>query len=114
MQDFDARTDFECASDNALKSLRAVFLLTGRTPDEALHAAATVVATLLDHGGTGWIERLIESQTSSRLRDLARFAAEDLAAREVDAQTRARTLLVCLARQALAADVFDAVAARVN
>jgi hypothetical protein len=57
---------------------------------------------------------LIESQASARLREMARYAARDLEAREVDAQTRARTLLVCLARQALAAEVFDAVAARVN
>jgi hypothetical protein len=114
MQDFDARTDFVCASDNALKSLRAVFLLTGRSSDEALAAAASVVATLLDHGGAGWIERLIESQASARLREMARYAARDLEAREVDPHTRAQTLLVCLARQALAAEVFDAVAARAN
>jgi hypothetical protein len=45
---------------------------------------------------------------------MARYAARDLEAREVDPRTRAQTLLVCLARQALAADVFDAVAARAN
>jgi hypothetical protein len=114
MQDVDDRPDFVRASDNALKSLRAVFLLTGRSSEEALAAAAGVVATLLDHGGPGWIERLIESQTSEWLREMARFAARDLDEREVDASTRARTLLVCLARQALASEVFDAVAARSN
>ncbi len=114
MQDLDTRTDFACASDSALKSLRAVFLLTARSSEEALAAAASVVATLLDHGGAGWIERLIESQTSEWLREMARFAARDMDARDVDAQTRARTLLVCLARQALASEVFDAVAAQSN
>ncbi|KGQ20520.1 hypothetical protein LF41_1057 [Lysobacter dokdonensis DS-58] len=112
MQQLDARTDFVCASDHALKSLRAVFLMTGRSPDEAVRHAAHVVATLLDHGGAGWIERLIESQASAQLREMARLAAEDCAADDNCAKTRAQTLLVCLARQALAAEVFDAVAAR--
>ena len=108
----DPRTEFAHAHDNALKSLRAVFLLTGRSPEDALHAAAGVVVTLCEQGGPGWIERLIEAQASSHLRMLAQVAAQDLSAHAVDDRTRAHTLVVCLARQAMASDVFDAVAAQ--
>jgi hypothetical protein len=102
--------DFAFASDNALKSLRAIFMLAGRSPDEALADAVAVVVSLLDHGGAGWIERLIDAQASAELRMMAKIAARDLELREVDARTRSRLLLLCLARQALLGDVFEAVA----
>jgi hypothetical protein len=111
MQDQDNR-EFAHASDNVLKSLRAIFMLTGRSPDEALVDAVTVVVALLDNGGDGWIERLIDAQASAELRMMARIAARDLEMREVDARTRARVLLLCLARQAMTAEVFEAVAIR--
>ena len=112
--DTPLRSEFASAHDNALKSLRAIFLLTGRSPEEALQAAAGVIVTLLEHGGTGWIERLIEGQSPAQLRMMARFAARDMALHEVDARTRAQALVVCLARQAMATEVFDAVAARAH
>ena len=102
--------DFACASDNALKSLRAIFMLAGRTADQALVDAVAVVVSLLDHGGAGWVERLIDAQSSAELRMMAKIAARDLELREVDARTRSRVLLLCLARQGMLADVFDAVA----
>ena len=66
MHDHDDH-DFAYASDNALKSLRAIFMLAGRTPDQALADAVAVVVSLLDHGGAGWIERLIDAQASAEL-----------------------------------------------
>lgn len=102
--------DFACASDNALKSLRAIFMLAGRTADQALVDAVAVVVSLLDHGGAGWVERLIDAQSSAELRMMAKIAARDLELREVDSRTRSRVLLLCLARQGMLADVFDAVA----
>jgi hypothetical protein len=113
MQDIADR-EFAHASDSVLKSLRAIFLMTGRSPDEAVVDAVTVVAALMENGGAGWIERLIDAQASAQLRMMARIAARDLEAREVDARTRSRVLLLCLARQAMSAEVFDAVAARAH
>ena len=109
MHDHDDH-DFAYASDNALKSLRAIFMLAGRSPDEALVDAVAVVVSLLDNGGKGWIERLIDAQDSAELRMMAKIAARDLEMRDVDSRTRSRVLLLCLARQTMLSDVFDAVA----
>ena len=110
----DPLHDFALAQDNALKSLRAMFLMTGRSPEEALGAAVALMITLLDNGGPGWLDRLIRAQESSAVRMAARFAAHEMETMAVPERRRAEMLLASLARQSLVAEVFDAVAANAH
>jgi hypothetical protein len=110
MFDHTEAAAFALAQENAVKSLRAIFLLSGRSPDQALRSAVAVIVTLLDHGGPGWLERLIEGQASAGVRLAAMHAAQDLQARALPERVQAEMLLACLARQAMATEVFDKVA----
>jgi len=52
--------------DAAVRCIRSVLQVSGRSPDDALLAAISLTVSLLNHGGPGWEERLSLSQTKER------------------------------------------------
>ena len=105
----DSPSELALAFDGAVKSLRAVMQLSGRTPDQALMCSVNALATLLEAGGDGWMHRLIAAQAGYAVRNTGRTFLAEMQGYVMSDADRARYLLAWLAnRECATSDVVAA------